>query len=482
MKRGHVRHRHAGDCPPRCRVDAPWQGLVYVGRDPITKRKRYKSVTCKTKRAAEEATAALLARYAGRSRAPADPTVAELLERWMAAADLRPSTRRRTRSIIHQNIVPHLGSRRLDRLDGADLDSLYQHLLTRGKKCQVCWSRIGRGLPALRDRQRYATSAAAEPPRRCGAPTPNGTCRKWARKHDTHCERHGGTDLQRPLDRVHLGDCVKGVPMEPSTVRRVHNVLRSALEWATRKRHWIDRNPADDASPPGQGRSKVHPPGRDDVARILADAREHDFEWFCWLRLDALTGARRGEVCAVQWRDVDRDAGVVTMQWSITPDTDKEGRPLLDANGRRELTRGPTKADTTKRLELDPLTLALLAELRQRAGKRAEEVGLPLRPDAYVFSPDPAGRIPWRPDTMTQRFRRLRARLDLDGVALRDLRHWAASNMLLGGIDLVRAAATTGHEKETMLRFYAQYLGGGREAVALLAGLVDAAAPEVAAG
>jgi integrase len=472
MKRGHVRHRHQGQCPPRCRIDAPWQGLVYVGRDPITKRKRYKSVTRPTKRAAEEATARLLARYGGKGRAPADLTIADLLERWMVASGLRPSTRERTRSIIDANIAPHIGQMKLARLEGDDLDALYRHLLAHGKKCQVCWSRIGRGLPALRDGERYATSARARVAARCGAPTPKGPCGKWARKHDDCCERHGGTGQERPLDRVHAGDCVAGLPMTPGTVRRVHNVLRSALEWAAKKRHWIDHNPAEDATPPGQTRPKGRPPGRDDVARILEDARRADFEWFCWLRLDAVTGARRGEVCALQWRDMDWTAGAVTMEWSIAPDTDAQGRPVLDARGRRQLVRGPTKADTSKRLELDPITVALLDELRRT---RTAGLGAPPRPESYVFSPDPAGRAPWRPDTMTQRFRRLRARLDLDGVTLKDLRHWAASNMLLGGIDLVRAAATTGHEKETLLRYYAKYLGGGREAVALLARLVDEA-------
>ena len=172
MKRGHVRHRHQGQCPPRCRIDAPWQGLVYVGRDPITKRKRYKSVTRPTKRAAEEATARLLARYGGKGRAPADLTIADLLERWMVASGLRPSTRERTRSIIDANIAPHIGQMKLARLEGDDLDALYRHLLAHGKKCQVCWSRIGRGLPALRDGERYATSARARVAARCGAPTP----------------------------------------------------------------------------------------------------------------------------------------------------------------------------------------------------------------------------------------------------------------------------------------------------------------------
>jgi len=74
---------------------------------------------------------------------------------------------------------------------------------------------------------------------------------------------------------------------------------------------------------------------------------------------------------------------------------------------------------------------------------------------------------------MTLRFARLRRKVGLDQVRLHDLRHFVASAMLRGGIDLVRAAQRTGHAETTLLRHYAHYLGGGREAADLLAALVD---------
>ena len=273
---------------------------------------------------------------------------------------------------------------------------------------------------------------------------------------------------ERPLDRVHAGDCVAGLPAAPATIRRVHTTLRSALGWAV-KRRWLQANPAERADPPAPRRSKARPPGREDVAPLLEAAQRDDsdlaLEWLCWLRLDVVTGARRGEVCAVRWRDIDFDGAAVTMEHSIAPDTDEHGR--------RRYLRKETKADTVKRPELDPATLALLASWRQRQAERADQLGLEVARDAYVFSPDVQGRRPWPPDTMTQRFRRLCARVGLERVTVKDLRHWAASNMLLGGIDLVRAAARTGHDSKTLLAFYAHYLGGGREAADLLAGLVD---------
>ena len=57
-------------------------------------------------------------------------------------------------------------------------------------------------------------------------------------------------------------------------------------------------------------------------------------------------------------------------------------------------------------LSLDLLTCELFQErfYRRRAEARALSVQVP--EDAFAFSPDPAGRRPWNPDTMTHRYRR----------------------------------------------------------------------------
>lgn len=178
--KGHIRHLHPGECPKRCRNPASWQAIVYAGRDPITGAKRQKTATRRTRGEAERAKAELIIRYGGRGHAPADMTVAELLERWLPEAKLEAWTRRRTRSIIDRSIVPYLGRVKIARLDGDQLDALYRHLARHGARCNVCWSRIVRGLPALRDGEPYATTARATARRRGAASrtgsAPTGSC------------------------------------------------------------------------------------------------------------------------------------------------------------------------------------------------------------------------------------------------------------------------------------------------------------------
>jgi integrase len=452
--KGHLRHLHKGECPPRCRNPASWQAIVYAGRDPLTGRKRQRTATRRAKREAEQALAELIARRGdGRKVTPANVTVEDLLWRWLEHArtdgdGLSPPSASAATSHIRLYLAPRLGRLKLVRLDTEDLVRCYDDLRARGGLCQRCRRRVRDELVPLGPGVEVDGWVTAGP----------------GRSESSH---HRGR-------AVHERDCRAGLPLAASYVRRIHATMHSALEYARLVLRWIEANPADGAAPKVRKRS-VRPPTREDVARLLTAAAEHDFEFFCWLRLDAVTGARRGEVTALRWDRIDIAEATVTMDRNLVMGHDPAGRPTL-------YEKDSTKEDEPKRVEVDPLTLGLLNDLHRRAKERALAAGMRLRPDAYVFSPDAAGRAPYRPNVMTFRFRRLRQRVGIEGVRVHDLRHWAASSMLRGGIDVVRAAARTGHAKETLLAHYAHYIGGDREAALLLAGLIDGQPPDAAAG
>src|SRR5438105_4888326 len=130
-----------------------------------------------------------------------------------------------------------------------------------------------------------------------------------------------------------------------------------------------------------------------------------------YLRLAAVTGARRGELCALKWSDVDLADGEVLIARSL-------------ALGTHEVVEKQTKTYRSRRIALDPGTVKALEEQRTRMENRAEICEAELVADAYVFARDVAGRVPWRPDSgATGRFLRLRKKAGLDTVRLHDLRH-----------------------------------------------------------
>jgi integrase len=92
--------------------------------------------------------------------------------------------------------------------------------------------------------------------------------------------------------------------LSSGTVRRVHSVLHRALVQALRW-EWIWINPAAQANPSRVRRTEIRPPSPAELAAMLAPVGESNPELCVFLRMAATTGARRGELLALRWADVD---------------------------------------------------------------------------------------------------------------------------------------------------------------------------------
>jgi integrase len=113
-----------------------------------------------------------------------------------------------------------------------------------------------------------------------------------------------------PLDRLSARDLdqlyreLLGRGLSPASVRRHHSILHAALDHAV---EWgiAASNPADRATPPGTTRSTVTAPSVKEVQRLISSAETLDAVLAAAIALGAVTGARRGELCALRWSDVD---------------------------------------------------------------------------------------------------------------------------------------------------------------------------------
>jgi len=254
-----------------------------------------------------------------------------------------------------------------------------------------------------------------------------------------------------------------GRPLAPATVRQVHAVLRRALGQAERW-GWIHRNPAVLATPPKIVRHEIRPPSPVDVARLLAEAEAEGVPTALAVRLAALTGARRGEVCGLRWSDVDLDAGALVIR-----------RAVVEIQ--RRISVKDTKTHQVRRLALDDATLALLCARRRTQAKTALELGVPLGDEAYVCSEHPAGIEPLHPSLFSGRFRRVARRVGLPKTRLHDLRHWHVTQALGAGIPVRDVAERVGHASATMtLDVYGHAINHtDRRAAEAVAGILDGA-------
>jgi hypothetical protein len=113
------------------------------------------------------------------------------------------------------------------------------------------------------------------------------------------------------------------------------------------------------------------------------------------------------------------------------------------------------KTHQAQRIALDERTIVILKEHRARCEAGAKTCGAMIRSNGYVFSLAVDGSESALPDSITQRIHRLSNRLGVC-VTLRGLRHYAATQMLTGELDLRTAAGRLGHSDggTTTLRVY----------------------------
>jgi integrase len=238
--------------------------------------------------------------------------------------------------------------------------------------------------------------------------------------------------------------------------------------WSVRDRGALG---VDRAESGGSGQAAQAParspssPKPDTVATVIAAARNLGMELLAlYLWLAAVTGARRDELCGLRWEDLDLDAGTVHVAFSYL------------VRGGQKL-RKDTKTHQDRYLAIDPVTVDVLAARKQQAQAALSGVGVALQQDAYVFSSDPLGVTPWNPDWVTHKVAQVAAAAGVK-LTIKALRHYSASQLLAGGIDLRNTTARLGHGAggATTLRHYADPVPEvDRRAAAYLARLTAAA-------
>ena len=242
-------------------------------------------------------------------------------------------------------------------------------------------------------------------------------------------------------------------PYAPATIRRVHGIVRRALTQGVRW-GWISHNPAIDASPPRVSVKELMPPTPEQLVQLFSVADETDPALATFILLAASTGARRGELIALRWSDVDLDRGVLTIERGIV---------LAD----RELIEQGTKTHQSRRVTLDVDTVTALWAHRQRAEDVAQAAGTEISRRSFVFSHEVDASAPWRPDSTTRALRMLCEKAGVSGIRLHDLRHYVATRLLASGIDVRTVAGRLGHRNPaTTLNVYAHFVPEADEEVA----------------
>lgn len=233
-------------------------------------------------------------------------------------------------------------------------------------------------------------------------------------------------------------------PLSAKTVRNIAGVLSSAFSRAIR---WglISSNPVTNSEPPRVKRHHGIALTPAQQATVF-DVASGPWCMAAFLEVAAALGARRGEVLALRWSDLQD--GRVTIARSVTQT--KQG---LEFKG--------TKSERPRVVKVPESTLASLDAHRRRQDEFRRQFGPDYRADLNLIFANADG-TPLKPDSISAVVSLLFRRLKLPkGASLHSLRHTHTSHLLASGVPLPVVSARLGHSSvRVTAEIYAHMLTG----------------------
>ncbi len=258
----------------------------------------------------------------------------------------------------------------------------------------------------------------------------------------------------RPLHIQKLYADMQERGLSARTVRYLHAVLTSALKQAVR---WdmLARNPAEAVDLPKQIRKEMHALSPEEAGRFLKAAAED--KWGVIFVFALATGMRPEEYLGLQWKDVDLDAGIVTVRRAL----------VWRATGGGWYFGEPKTARSRRSIPLPASTLRSLVDHRRKQAEERLKAGADYQKHDLVFA-TPEGS-PLMPRNLKRRHFRpiLKAAKLPDDFRLYDLRHSCATLLLSAGENPKVVSERLGHATITLtLDVYSHVLPTMQQAAA----------------
>ena len=216
----------------------------------------------------------------------------------------------------------------------------------------------------------------------------------------------------------------------PKTIKNIHAVLHLALDQA-RKEGLIARNPAEDVKLPSIKKHERIIPTPEQMKHLL-DALVNA-ESFPAILTCAVLGCRRGEALGLYWSDINFSASTVEIK-----------RALVVNSLTNAVEVGELKTETSRRILPMPDVLRdLLLRMKQEKEQAASGAGAYVIQSPFVFTTI-QGK-PFRPESISQAFKRAAAKVGIPQMRLHDLRHTAITYMLEAGANPRTVSEFAGH-------------------------------------
>lgn len=230
----------------------------------------------------------------------------------------------------------------------------------------------------------------------------------------------------------------QGKHIQEATVQKYLTVVSAVLSDAKRN-EIISKNPARMIDLPDTERREQFIPTDEQAQELILALLDEPYHYKLFYVLAMYTGCRRGELCALRWKDfvlVEKYRSVLTVSRS---------RTVVAGQG---VVEGPTKNGRSRSIALSEDITSLVRGFCYYQREIAERQGRELSP--YLFVNEKGQPI--HPDTFTKHLRLIFEENGFpDTFHLHTLRHYFVSTMLHEGVDKQTVAELAGHGDTSFL-------------------------------
>lgn len=209
-------------------------------------------------------------------------------------------------------------------------------------------------------------------------------------------------------------------------------LMKSILKYAVKQYHI--ENPLDGIVMPKKAAPEIAVLDEDEQKKLRSYLSEHQNQSNFGISLAMTTGIRVGELCALQWKDIDLEKRILTVRKTL------QRVRTSDAVHKTKLIMTEPKSESSKRCI--PIPECIVPILRRFQGKGEE----------FLCS----GKLkPVEPRTVQYRFAKILENVNLPSVHFHALRHMFASNCVKLDFDIKALSEILGHSnvKITLERY-----------------------------
>lgn len=223
--------------------------------------------------------------------------------------------------------------------------------------------------------------------------------------------------------------------LSAQTIRYYHMVLSSMLSTAV---EWqlIPSNPCDRVKAPKIERKEAKYLDEVQAARLIKCLDNEPLQYKTMIMLFLYSGMRRGELCGLEWSDIDFDNHLVSITKSSLY---LPGKGIFDDT---------TKNKTSERVIQIPADMVKLLKAHQKAQLSERlKLGDQWHDSKKIFTAKDGKPI--HPDTVTGWFHAFVAKNGLPEISIHSLRHTNATLLIAGGTNIRTVANRLGHATPT---------------------------------